>query len=144
MLTWRLRCRIASCTALERTRSKFEAPMTRTKAKGSTILNFRKNSIALSGTFSRVGQTATGARWISVAVSTTNSTLSHGRQSSVPPGERVLDPPAARAHAGRTLLHLDDGAPPQPEHGEAEEEDRDQHGQDGERRAPEKSAKPSM
>ena len=54
--------------------------MTRTKARGSTIRNFRKNSIAFSGTFSRVGQTATGARYgISVAVSTTNSTLSHDR-----------------------------------------------------------------
>ncbi len=55
--------------------------MVLTKASGSTMRNLRKNSIALSGTFSRVGQTATGARYgISVAVSTTNSTLSHGRQ----------------------------------------------------------------
>jgi hypothetical protein len=53
---------MASCTALERTRSKLEAPITRTKARGSTILNFRKNSIAFRGTFSCVGQTATGAR----------------------------------------------------------------------------------
>jgi hypothetical protein len=60
--TWRLRCRIAFCTALERTRSKFEVLMTRTKESGSTILNFRKNSIAFSGPFTRVGQRATGAR----------------------------------------------------------------------------------
>ena len=58
--------------------------------------------------------------------------------------EGAFDPPVARAHARRSLLYLDDGAPPQPEQREAEEEDRDQHGQDRERRAPEKSAKPSM
>jgi len=53
---------MASCTALERTRSKLEAPITNTNASGSTMRNFRKNSIAFRGTFSRVGQTATGAR----------------------------------------------------------------------------------
>src|ERR687894_2832808 len=112
VLTCRLRCRIASCTALERTRSKFEAPMTRTKANGSTILNFRKNSIALSGTFSRVGQTATGAS----EVRDLRRRIDHEldpvpRPPEIVPSRRecALDPPVARAYPGRALLDLDDG-----------------------------------
>jgi len=59
--TRRLRWRIASCTALDSTRSKLLAPMVRTKAVAFVIRNFRKNSIDLSGTFSLVGQASTGA-----------------------------------------------------------------------------------
>src|SRR5918995_2374633 len=50
--------------------------------------------------------------------------------------EGAFDPPIARAHARRPLLYLHDGAPPKPKQREAEEEDRDQHGQYGQRRAP--------
>ncbi|GAA3147630.1 hypothetical protein GCM10020001_083660 [Nonomuraea salmonea] len=55
------------------------APIVRTNATGSTILNLRKNSIDFSGTFSAVGQATIGAEYgISVEVSTTASTRSHG------------------------------------------------------------------
>src|SRR5919107_2334752 len=49
--------------------------------------------------------------------------------------EGAFDPPVARAHASRSLLYLDDGAPPKPKQREAEEEDSGQHSQDSERRA---------
>ena len=43
------------------------------------MMNFRKNSIALSGTFSAVGHASTGAVYgISGEVSTIASTLDHG------------------------------------------------------------------